>query len=142
MVTVLASGNVILTAESDRPVEVARSVRRLLGDSFGVNVPCRSANRAPGSRVLAHNPLREVVSDPSRYLVNFLSEIPDREEVAALLAEDHSPESIAIEGSEAYVWTPDGVRGMTLSHAYLQKRLDVDATARNMNTLNRIAAKF
>ena len=82
--------------------------------------------------MLAHNPLREVVSDPSRYLVNFLSEIPDREEVAALLAEDHSPESIAIEGSEAYVWTPDGVRGMTLSHAYLQKRLDVDATARNM----------
>ena len=39
VVTVLASGNVILTAESDRPVEVARSVRRLLGDSFGVNVP-------------------------------------------------------------------------------------------------------
>ena len=142
VVTVLASGNVILTAESDRPVEVARAVRRLLSDSFGVHVPCVARTAHQVRRVLAHNPLREVVSDPSRYLVNFLSEIPDREQVAALLAEDHSPESIAIEGSEAYVWTPDGVRGMTLSHAYLQKRLDVDATARNWNTLNRIAAKF
>ncbi len=27
--------------------------------------------------------------------------------------EDHSPETIAIDGAEAYVWTPDGVKAMT-----------------------------
>ena len=31
---------------------------------------------------------------------------------------------------------------MSLSHAYLQKRLGVVATARNWNTVNKIAAKL
>ena len=86
--------------------------------------------------------MQEVVSDPSRYLVNFLSEVPDPEVARALLEEDHSPEHIAIEGAEAYVWTPGGVKAMTLSYAYLEKSLGVVATARNWNTLEKIAAKF
>ena len=44
--------------------------------------------------------------------------------------------------AEAYVWTPDGVKAMTLSYAYLERRLGVVATARNWNTLEKIAAKL
>ncbi|MCE2528261.1 MAG: DUF1697 domain-containing protein [Acidimicrobiia bacterium] len=140
--TVLASGNVIVSAESDRPAEVGDAIRRLLSDEFDVNVACvaRTARQVQG--VLDRNPLREVVSNPSRYLVNFLSEAPDPEVVGALLAEDHSPEAIVIEGTEAYVWTPDGAKAMTLSYAYLERRLGVVATARNWNTIKKIAAKF
>ena len=140
--TVLQSGNVVVSTESDRPDEVAGAMQRLLSDEFDVNVPCvvRTANQV--RRVLERNPLQEIVSDPSRYLVNFLSKEPDPEVVGALLEEDHSPEAIAIEGSEAYVWTPDGVKAMTLSYAYLEKRFGVVATARNWNTLEKIVAKF
>ena len=74
--------------------------------------------------------------------MSFVSEMPDPEAVGALLEEDHSPEAIAINGAEAYVWAPDGVKAMTLSHAYLEKRFDVVATARNWNTLTKIVAKF
>lgn len=140
--TLLASGNVIVSSESDCPDEVADTVRRLLSDAFDVNVPCiaRTADHVRG--VLDRNPLQKVVSDPSRYLVNFLSEEPDSEVVRALLEEDHNPEVIAIEGTEAYVWTPDGVKAMTLSYAYLEKRLEVVATARNWNTVKKIVAKL
>ena len=140
--TVLQSGNAVVSTESDRPDEVAGAMQRLLSDEFDVNVPCvvRTANQV--RRVLERNPLQEIVSDPSRYLVNFLSKEPDPEVVGALLKEDHSPEAIAIEGSEAYVWTPDGVKAMTLSYAYLEKRFGVVATARNWNTLEKIVAKF
>ena len=140
--TVLQSGNVVVSTESDRPDEVAGAMQRLLSDEFDVDVPCvvRTANQVRG--VLERNPLQEIVSDPSRYLVNFLSKEPDPEVAGALLEEDHSPEAIAIEGSEAYVWTPDGVKAMTLSYAYLEKRFGVVATARNWNTLEKIVAKF
>ena len=140
--TVLQSGNVVVSTESDRPDEVAGAMQQLLSDEFDVNVPCvvRTANQVRG--VIERNPLQEIVSDPSRYLVNFLSKEPDPEVVGALLEEDHSPEAIAIEGSEAYVWTPDGVKAMTLSYAYLEKRFDVVATARNWNTLEKIVARF
>ena len=92
--------------------------------------------------MLERNPLQEVASDPSRYLVIFLSQEPDPEAVEALLGEDHRPEAIAIEGAEAYVWTPGGVKAMTLSYAYLEKRFGVVATARNWNTLEKIVAKL
>ena len=140
--TVLQSGNVIVSTESDRPDEVTGAMQRLLSDEFDVNVSCvvRTASQIRG--VLDRNPLQEVVSDRSRYLVNFLSKEPDPEAVGTLLEEDHSPEVIAIEGAEAYIWTPDGVKAMTLSYAYLEKRFGVVATARNWNTLERIVAKF
>ena len=100
----------------------------------------RTANQV--RRVLERNPLQAVVSDPSRYLVIFLSQQPDPEAVEALMGEDHSPEAIAIEGAEVYVWTPDGVKAMTLSYAYLEKRFGVVATARNWNTIEKIVAKL
>ena len=140
--TVGQSGNVIVSTEEDRPDEVAGAVQRLLRDFFGVDVACvvRTANQVRG--VLERNPLQEVVSDPSRYLVTFLSQEPDPEVVEALVGEDHSPEAIAIEGAEAFVWTPDGVKAMTLSYAYLEKRFGVVATARNWNTIEKIVAKL
>ena len=140
--TVLQSGNVIVSAEEDRPDEVAGAMRRLLSDEFGVEVACvvRTANQVRG--VFERNPLQEVVSDPSRYLVTFLSREPHPEAVDALLGEDHSPEAIAVEGAEAYVWTPDGVKAMTLSYAYIEKRFGVVATARNWNTIEKIVAKL
>ena len=140
--TVLQSGNVIVSTEAERPGEVAGAMQRLLAAEFDVDVPCvvRTANEVRAA--LARNPLQDVVSDPSRYLVNFLSEEPDAEAVQALLREDHDPEAIAIAGSEAYVWTPNGVKAMTLSYAYLEKRFGVIVTARNWNTLEKIVAKF
>ena len=140
--TVLQSGNVIVSSETVRPDEVAGAMQRLLCEEFAVNVPCvvRTASQVRG--VLERNPLQEVVSDPSRYLVNFLSEEPDPEAVAALLEEDHSPEAIAIHGAEAYIWTPDGVKAMALSYTYLEKRFGVVATARNWSTLERIVARI
>ena len=140
--TVGQSGNVIVSVGSDRPDEVAGAMERLLSDEFGVNVPCVIRTADQVRRVLERSPLQEVASDPSRYLVNFLSTEPDPGLVGALLEEDHSPEAIAIEGTEAYVWTPDGVKAMTLSYAYLEKRLGVVATARNWNTMEKIVAKF
>ena len=69
--TILQSGNVILTAESEAPDEVAAAVQQLLSREFDVNVPCvaRTANQIRA--VLDLNPLREAVADNSRYLVNF-----------------------------------------------------------------------
>lgn len=140
--TVLQSGNVIVSAASVEPLDVADEVRLLLREEFGVDVPClvRTAGRV--REVVERNPLREVASDPSRHLVVFLSEAPAPEEAEALLEEDHRPQAVAVEGAEAYVWTPGGVRAMTLNYAYFEKRFGVVATARNWNTLGRIVAKL
>jgi len=140
--TILQSGNVIVTARSDSPREVAGAMERVLSEGFEVNVRCMVRTEDQIRDVLERDPLGEVVTNPSRYLVNFLSGEPAPDLVAQILGEDHSSQAIAIEGAEAYVWAPDGVARLTLSYAYLEKRLGVVATARNWNTVGRIAARL
>ena len=141
-VTILQSGNVIFTSDCADAATLSSSVERLLADSFGVNVPCLVRTAEQVEAVLERDPLGDVAEDPSRYLVNFLSQEPDADAVRSLIEASHEPEILHVEGSEAYVWTPQGVKAMRLSYAYLEKHLGVTATARNWNTLNKIAAKL
>lgn len=140
--TVLQSGNLIVTASSEDPIAVGHDIERLLGERFDVSVPCAVRTAADVQGVLEKNPLGDIAVDLSKYLVIFLSAEPDPDAARSLAAGDHSPEALVIEGREAYVWTPEGVKAMRLSYSYLEKRLDVVATARNWNTLEKIAAKL
>jgi uncharacterized protein (DUF1697 family) len=137
--TIGQSGNIVVTAEADSD-GLAGDVRRLLADKFGTDVPCVVRTASQVQAVLAKNPLRDVADDPSRYLVTFLSKEPDAAQAAEVTSEDQPPEVIVIDGTEAYVWTPEGVRAMHFSYTYLEKKLQVNATARNWATVEKIAA--
>ena len=135
------SGNIIVTAS--RPEEkVCASVRALMASAFGVDVPVMARSADEIRAILDANPLQEVATDGSKYLAIFLSTAPSQAQAAALEAENFSPEVVRIHGRTAFVWTPDGVKAMRVSHTALEKRFRVTATARNWNTLEKIAAKF
>ncbi len=137
--TILQSGNVLLTSDSSA-VELTDAMEQLLADDFGVPVRCVVRTAEQVRAVLDEDPLAAIAADPARYLVSFLSAEPASAAVTALLAEDFTPEVLAMRGSEAYVWTPDGAQAMKLSNIYLEKRLGVAATARNWNTVRKIVA--
>ncbi len=149
-VTILQSGNIIVTADQpdDAPGPsavagaVAASVQQLLADEFDVHVPCVARTAAEIEAILERNPLRHLADDGSRYLVNFLSDEPSPEAVRELTEADHTPEILHVEGSEAYVWAPDGIKALHLTYAHLERHFGVPVTARNWNTLERIAAKL
>lgn len=141
-VTILQSGNVILTSDCADAATLSSSVEKLMADEFGVGVPCLARTAEQVKAVLELDPLGSVADDGSRYLVNFLSEEPPSEAVRSLIAVNYEPEVIHVHASEAYVWTPEGVRAMRLSYSYLEKHFGVIATARNWNTLKKIAARF
>lgn len=149
-VTILQSGNIIVTA--DQPDDaagaaaVAASVQQLLADEFDVHVPCAARTAAEVEAVLKLNPLSHIADDGSRYLVNFLATEPgtslDPHLVIKLTEADHAPEAVHVEGSEVYVWAPDGIKALRLTYAHLERHFGIPATARNWNTLERIAAKL
>lgn len=145
-VTILQSGNIIVTADqpddAPGPSAVAASVQQLLADEFDVHVPCVARTAAEIEAILERNPLRHLADDGSRYLVNFLSDEPSPEAVRELTEADHTPEVLHVEGSEAYVWAPEGIKALRLTYAHLERHFGVTATARNWNTLERIAAKL
>lgn len=141
VVTVGQSGNIVLCSELSE-ADINAAVSQLLEDAYGVRVPVTSRSAEEISEVLAKNPLADVAEDGSKYIVIFLSEDPGKEKAAELMAEDHSPETVYAEGRTVWVYTPDGVKAMTFSQTALEKRFNVVATARNVNTLEKIAAKL
>ncbi len=124
----------------------AAAVQRLLADEFDVHVPCVARTAAEITAILERNPLGHIAENGSRYLVNFLATAPgvapDPNAVRSLVEADHAPEVVHVEESEVYVWAPEGVKALRLSYAHLERHFGVPATARNWNTLERIAAKL
>lgn len=72
----------------------------------------------------------------------FLSKAPAKGAVAEIAKQDHGAEVVDFDGTEVYVWTPDGVKAMTVSNTFLEKKLGVAVTARNWNALGKIVAKL
>lgn len=141
VITIGQSGNIIVTAPGPEE-KVCASVRALMASAFGVDVPVMARSADEIRAILDANPLQDVATDGSKYLAIFLSTAPSQAQAAALEAEDFSPEVVRIHGRTAFVWAPDGVKAMRVSHTALEKRFRVTATARNWNTLEKIAAKF
>ena len=135
------SGNIIVTASGPEE-KVCASVRALMASAFGVDVPVVARSADEIRAILDANPLQGVATDGSKYLSIFLSTAPSQAQAAALEAENFSPEVVRIHGRTAFVWARDGVKAMRVSHTALEKRFRVTATARNWNTLEKIAAKF
>lgn len=142
VVTILQSGSILVTVDDDDPQRTGGTVRSALADDFGVDVECVVRTADEVRSVHRADPLHDVADDPSRYLVTFFSAVPDAERVEALRGLDPSPEVLAVQGREAYVWTPDGVKSMRLSYRYLEQQLGVVATARNWGTVEKIVAKL
>ena len=137
--TLLNSGNAVGTtglAPESLPAAVSASIEDRLGFTCDVVVRTRDEIAA----VVAHDPLAAVATDPSRYLVVFLSSPPASSAIDALRAIDVGPERWVIEGRELYAWLPAGVNESLVSKHLAKGVLGVAWTARNVATVGRVLA--
>jgi uncharacterized protein (DUF1697 family) len=135
--TYLQSGNVVLRSALE-PAALAARLRAEIADGLGVDVPVVVRTHAELAAVVALDPLAAVASDPRRLQVSFLPADPDPAAVERLLAADVAPEQVVVAGREVYAWHPEGLQRSPL--AGLLARALPEATARNWNTVTRLAA--
>jgi uncharacterized protein (DUF1697 family) len=135
--THLQSGNVVF-ATDEKPAAAADRIRAALAERAGLDVEVLVRTSRELATVVERDPLREHVTDPRRYLVAFLSARPDPARLRQLDAEAYAPERFHAAGREVYVWVPDGVHRARLTHAFLERKLGVVATARNWNTVEKL----
>jgi uncharacterized protein (DUF1697 family) len=135
--TLLQSGNVVLSSGA-APESVALEIERGIEAELGLAVEVIVRTRGELAAVIELNPLADVVDDPKRYQVSFLSAEPDAAAIEAIAAADFAPERFAHIGREIYAWHADGIQGSRLAKLIADKRLGVTATARNWNTVTKL----
>lgn len=139
--TLLQSGNVVFSA-STRPQEaletlLEKETKRCLG--LDTRYFLRAA--AQWKAVVSGNPFPgEAKRDPGHLLATFLKAKPRAGAVRALEAAIVGSEYLRVAGREAYIVYPDGVGRSRLTNAVIEKKLETSATARNWNTVLKLAA--
>lgn len=136
--TMLATGNLLVsTAEGD--AALGARLRRIL-DGFGLCNEVFLRRPEELRAVLSANPFPEAAAErPSRLLVLFMARTATPEEIVAL-SEYSGPERMHVEGREVFIDYLDGVGTSKLTPAVLERRLGQPGTARNWNTIGRLAA--
>jgi uncharacterized protein (DUF1697 family) len=139
--SLLQSGNLVFEADRrtgdslERLLETEAAKRLQVSADFLV----RSADE--WQAIIARNPFPdEAESDPSHLVVVFLKSAPQTKEVSALQAAIKGAEIIRADGKQLYVVYPAGIGRSKLTGTLIEKKLGTRGTARNWNTVLKLAA--
>ena len=135
--TLLNSGNVVFGGAKgcagDEGLHLEAAIERRVG--FAARVTVLTAREVAAA--VRKNPLAKVADDPSRLLITVVKDRKVAAHLKPLLAEDWSPEELAIEGRFAYLWCANGIAGSRLWTA-VGRVLKEDGTARNLATMEKL----
>lgn len=139
--TLLASGNVLFGARSSA-AETAAKLEAAILKEIGVATDVMVRDLADLNAVMAANPfLREAKEAPSRLMAMFLNGEPQGEleslRPACLFGEELRPGPGCL-----YIFFPQGAGASKLANTLIERRLKVRGTARNWNTVGKLADRL
>jgi len=137
--TLIQSGNVVFRSDAADVTAVAREIEQRLADDFGLDVSVLLRTPPELSQVAGANPFLAGETDLSRLHVLFLGAAPAAGAVAGLDPSRSPPDRFSVHGHEIYVHYPNGAGRSRLTVGYFESRLGVGATARNWNTVLKLA---
>jgi uncharacterized protein (DUF1697 family) len=138
--TVLQSGNAVVLGPSEDPVAVARRVEQTIAGTLRLTAGCLVLTAEDVHRVVAGDPFGASADNGSRYQVFFLFDDP-----APALRAVHDPvaldpDRVRVGERVVYQWCPDGILAAPPVGEFVAKNWKVRATARNWNTVTKLAA--
>lgn len=138
--SLLQSGNLVFAAVGTCG-ELETRLEREAAARLGLQTDFIVRDAGTWKRVVARNPFPQMASDdPAHLVVMFLKEAPAGADVEALRGAITGREAVAADGRQLYVTYPDGIGRSRLTGLSIEKALGTRGTARNWNTVRKLAA--
>ena len=139
--SLLQSGNVVFRSDSSSPAKLEDLLEAAVAKRLKVTTDFYVRTAKELKTVIAGNPFpAEAESDPSHLLVVFFKEPVAPAGVAALRQAITGREVLEAKGRHMYIVYPDGIGNSRLTNAMSEKKLSARGTARNWNTVLKLAA--
>jgi len=139
--TVVQSGNVIFSTPSRSPAKLEAALEAAMTQHFGRETHVFVRTASEWQAVVAANPFeREAAEDPSHLLVMPLRAAPTPAGLVALRAAIPAGERVEARERQLYVYYPDGIGESKLRAELIERKIGTRSTARNWNTVRKIAA--
>jgi uncharacterized protein (DUF1697 family) len=138
--SVLQSGNLVFRIEGKSGDRLERLFEEEAKKRLGLASVFFVRSAAEWDGVVAGNPFRDAArDDPARLVAMFLKEAPSAKAVKALQAAIVGREVVRVKGKHLYAVYPDGQGRSKLTLPLIEKHLGTRGTARNWNTVLRLA---
>jgi len=139
--TLLQSGNLVFDGGRKSPSALEKLLEGETDKRLGVAVDYMVRSADEWRAIIAANPFpKEAKSDPAHLVVMCMKSAPKPADVKALQAAIKGPEVVKGIGRELYAWYPAGIGTSKLTNAIIEKNLGTRGTARNWNTVLKLAA--
>ena len=139
--TLLQSGNLVFDGDRRKGTALEKLLEVELARSFSLSVDCSIRTATEWEAVIAGNPfLKEAESDPGHMVVMFFKQPLVADRVRELSEAIQGPEVIRAADRELFLVYPEGIGTSKLTNAVIERKLAARGTARNWNTVTKIAA--
>jgi uncharacterized protein (DUF1697 family) len=138
--SLLQSGNLVFRSSSRTGSELAAFLEKEASKRLDLHADFLVRTGEEWKRIITRNPFEdEAKRDPTRLIVMFLKHPPSAEKVEALRSSIEGPEIVSIDGEQAYIVYPAGIGRSRLTSAIIEKKFGTRGTARNWNTVLKLA---
>ena len=138
--TVVQTGNAVFEADGE-PAAMERRMEAEAEKVLGLKTAFIVRTPDEWRAMVANNPYRrQAEDDPSHLVLMALRDRPRAGALDDLRAAIRGPETVELEGRDAYLWYPVDIGHSRLTSALIERKLGVTGTARNWNTVLKIAA--
>ena len=139
--SLLQSGNLVFLSDARTGGELERLLETEAETRLGIHADFLIRSAKEWREIVVRNPFRkEAERDPSHLVVMFLKAAVNAKDLKAVQAVITGPEIVRAGGRHLYIVYPDGIGRSRLTNALIEKKLGIRGTARNWNTVLKIAA--
>ena len=136
--TYVQSGNVVFESDHD-PATLVAQIEDRIEDVFGFSTDVQVFTRDNWRAIINASPyLDHTDKDRKRLLVTLLAQSPEVQRIQDLGEIDSGADQYHIREKAIYLYCPDGYGRSKLSNNFWEKKLQVRATTRNWNSMNKL----
>jgi uncharacterized protein (DUF1697 family) len=141
--TYIQSGNVFVDTEEENAPAVGFKIKQEIFKVFGHEVPVVVIGFADLEACLKNNPfLKEKDVDIKKLYVAFISATLQSTSMNDLKISQFKPDEASIDASRIYIKYAVGAGKTRFDQKYIEKKLNVNATIRNWNTVTQLLKMY
>jgi uncharacterized protein (DUF1697 family) len=139
--SLLQTGNLVFRTKTTKTAGLESLLEKEAAKRLDLSADIFVRTAVEWKQIIARNPFRdEAKHDPAHLVVTFLKRAPQEKAIEALRTSITGPEFISVDGRHVYIVYPAGIGRSRLTNALVEKKLGTRGTARNWNTVLKLAA--
>jgi uncharacterized protein (DUF1697 family) len=137
--TYIQSGNVVFTSTAISPEKLTEKISTQIKKDFNFDVPVTIVTIDNLQKIIENNPFLKDSSKEENFLhITFLSSKPEKYDSKIIEEKKSIGEEFVIVEQAVYLYCPNGYGNTKLHNTFLETKLKVGATTRNLKTANKL----